>query len=96
MKIVIGVTGASGAALAAETLRQLRAAGGQLRREVSELRLQMHVQLLDGVLQPVIGRYLLCLAHLHRLQVGQDDVDKKPRDSNVGIAHEKILRSNRN
>ena len=29
MKIVIGVTGASGAALAAETLRQLREAGAE-------------------------------------------------------------------
>ena len=30
MKIVVGVTGASGAALAAETLRQLRAAGSEI------------------------------------------------------------------
>jgi hypothetical protein len=51
--------------------RQLCPAGGQLRRKVSELRLQVQAQLLDSVLQPVVGGNLFCLAYLTIFRLGR-------------------------
>jgi hypothetical protein len=73
---------------------KLRAASRQLRRKMGELRLYVHTQLLDGVLQPVVGGNLLRLADLDGLQVGQDDVTKQACDGIKSFAHEKILRVN--
>jgi hypothetical protein len=72
---------------------QLRTAAGQLRGEMRKLRLQMEAQFFNGVFQPVIGGDLLGLAHLHGLEIGQDDVNQEPDCGCKGIVHEEILRS---
>jgi hypothetical protein len=38
---------------------------------------------------------LLCLTHLHTLQIGQDNVAKKPRKGIKSFIHKESLRANR-
>src|ERR1035438_2938189 len=71
--------------------RQLGPASGKLRRQMGKLRVQVHAQLFDGVFQPVVGGNLLRLAHLHRLQVGQNHIGKQLGKGSNRLIHEGIL-----
>jgi hypothetical protein len=54
----------------------------------------VHPQILNGVLEPVVGGDLFGLAHLHVFEVGEDHVAKEGGEGSKWIGHEKILSTN--
>ncbi len=70
---------------------QFRLARGELCGKPGKLGIEMISQVLNGLLEPVIGGDLLCLADLYGLEVGQDDLGEQLGEGSKRVSHEEIL-----